>query len=394
MNTLNGARVLTAKVYVPWNGAWVADVSVDLEPGQPMPSGRCVLTLLETVLQGTATTDATGREGQTVKVRVVGGAGWTKLVPEQHHTLPGGVMLSTVLLALAAETGEPVTVLADEVVGKHYTRRGGIASQALEGRSWWVDFAGMTNVGPRPPAAPPAGLEVLSFDPTTQTVTAGVDAISQPGFPVVTVQESAPLTVRAIEYDIDASTARATLQIATQAPRVDRLQDALRRLVGDEGAFRAAYEYRVVASSDGLTELARDPDPRAVNPLPSMVKIASMPGAPGLDAKLTPGTKALVSFADGDRTKPYVTHYQGADQDGYLPLSLSLDATLLLELGKTASGGVEVGGSGAEPVALAAPIGDWAKLVETAINTLAPGTFSPLNSLAAGKHVAKKLRTT
>lgn len=381
MNTLNGARVLTAKVYVPWNGAWVADVSLDLEPGQPVPSGIGVLTLLETPLVGKVTSDATGREGQTVKVRVTGAAGWTKLVSEQHHQNPAGVTLSAVFLALSAETQEPVTVLADEILGAHYTRRSGIASQHLEGREWWVDFTGVTHVGPRHPSAPPAGLEVLSFDPTTQTVLAGVDAISPPGFPIVTVQESAPLTVRAVEYDIGESTARATLQVGA-APAFDRLADGLRRLVGDRGAFRASYEYRVVSSSAGLVELAREPAPQDPARLPSMVKIPMMPGVPGVDATLAPGTRVLVSFTDGNPSRPQVTSFQGASESGYKPLSLLLDALA----------GVDVGEPGAQPVALAGPVAEWAALVEGAINSLAPGTFTPANSLAAGTHASTKLR--
>jgi hypothetical protein len=328
--TLNGIRVLTLSLYVPQEGAWVADVSLDLETGQTSPTGPCALVALGTTLVGRATLDASGRQGETVKVRVVGGAGWSKLVPSQQHTSPAGVPLSSVLLSLAALTGERVVVLVDEKLGAHYVRPAGLASEALAGRPHWVSFDGTTFVGPRLPAPPPPTLEVLEYDPTAQVVTAAADALVEPGFSVLAPGGGTePLTVRSILYEITEQSARASLFVAPSP--VERLRAAMRRLVLEpQRKFLAQYRYRVVSSALGFVQLLRT---EKSADLPAMVKITMMPGIPGLLAELRPGSDVLVAFEDGNQARPQVVAFQGPDRSGYVPLRIALDADLGLDLG-------------------------------------------------------------
>jgi hypothetical protein len=60
--------------------------------------------------------------------------------------------------------------------------------------------------------------------------------------------------------------------------------------------------------------------------LPDILPVSISPGMSGLKAKLTPGTIVLVQFVDGDPTQPVITHFAGADQQGFEPVELYLCA--------------------------------------------------------------------
>jgi hypothetical protein len=103
--------------------------------------------------------------------------------------------------------------------------------------------------------------------------------------------------------------------------------------------FHGLYRYRVVQMAVGRVDL------QAVNKAPGLPNVLPVPihaGMAGLSAELTPGSIVLVEFEEGDPGKPRVTHFSAKNEPGFLPVSVSLDATGAVRIGETASA-VELG---------------------------------------------------
>ena len=62
---LNGLRAASVRLYMPWQGAWTADVDVDLSAVPVVPSGLVVLKIGDAVLSGAIDPDASGKFGVT-----------------------------------------------------------------------------------------------------------------------------------------------------------------------------------------------------------------------------------------------------------------------------------------------------------------------------------------
>lgn len=343
---LSGRRVTTATLWTPWRGAWVADLAIDLDADQPEPAGAMAFTAPVGRFAGYGIANGSGRVGTERSVRLVGGTrgGWSSLVPARHHHNDGGVRLSHVLSTLAAEVGERVTVLTDEVLGVDYVRPAGLAGQALDGRSWWVDAEGATQVGERPVSAAPAGIEVLDFDPLGQVVRLEFDAIlPAPGMRVTSSLLPSPVVLRdcTVTWTADGQTiASCTVQ---QVGKLD-LRGSMQALVGDRRApFSRCYRYRVIGTT------AKRHDLQAVRKapgLPDVVSLSAWPGVPGVDAVPTPGSEVLVEFIDGDPAQPCIRAFEGPEGDSYAARSVAIDATEEIRLG----------GPSAQLVALAAAV--------------------------------------
>ena len=343
---LSGRRVTTAALWIPWRGAWVADLAVDLDADQPEPTGAMVFTAPATRVAGYGVINGSGRVGTQRNVRLVGGArgGWSSLVSSRHHHNDGGVRLSHVLSTLAAEVGERVAVLTDEVLGVDYVRPAGLAGQALDGRSWWVDAEGVAQVGERTVSAAPAGIEVLDFDPVGQVVKLEFDKILPgPGMRVTSSLLPGPVVLRdcTVTWAADGQTiASCTVQ---QVGKLD-LRSAMQALVGDRRApFSRCYRYRVIGTT------AKRHDLQAVRKapgLPDVVSLSAWPGVPGVDAVPTPGAEVLVEFIDGDPAQPCIRAFEGPEGDSYAARSVAIDATEEIRLG----------GSSAQLVALASAV--------------------------------------
>lgn len=83
--------------------------------------------------------------------------------------------------------------------------------------------------------------------------------------------------------------------------------------------------------------------------LPNVLPVSMSPGMAGVWAKLTPGVLVIVQFVDGDPSMPLITHFEGPDGAGFLPVEATIDAVSVVAIGPTAST-VELG-SGADVVA-------------------------------------------
>lgn len=159
---LSGLAVQKCRITIPWYGAWIADVVLGQSNAIPTTPTLSIGTF---ALVGTVVRSSSFSGSRSA--RIVGGAGgWRKAVPGQAYNSPIGVLLSTVLKDAAIAVGETVNVIADRSIGLLFARAAGPASDvlhALSGGSWWVDVAGVTQVGARSGRAITSAFQVLTF---------------------------------------------------------------------------------------------------------------------------------------------------------------------------------------------------------------------------------------
>lgn len=145
---LNGKRIQVAHVTIPWYGTWCADVTLAVPDVIPLVS---TLTLGDLTLTGSVFRMASF--SGTRATRIVGGAGgWRRVIPSQGYSNPKGIPLSLLLSDAAALVGETVRVQSDYIVGTNYARETAPASRLLRqlaGQQWWIDNAGVTQIGNR-----------------------------------------------------------------------------------------------------------------------------------------------------------------------------------------------------------------------------------------------------
>lgn len=329
--TVNGNRITSAKLIVANTGPWFAELDLETDPAL---SGAVTITLGELVLKGTVIPQQDGTFGLQRKCRVVAGAGaWGRTVTAKAYHNDAGIKAQLVAADAAREVGEtlgsyiPVT----ERVGADYVRgHGQLAASVLEqvsGRTaWWVDYAGVTHVGPRP-ATPLAAsaYEVLAFDPRSRIATLATDDPSSIKVgSVISERLDAPQTVRDLELTLSGGKFRVTAWCGgseAEAGRLGELFRSIARRVTDAPLI-GKFRYRVVSmATDGRVNLQAV---RKGADLPNVQPIAQWPGVSGTHAELTPGAEVLVEFIEGDRTMPVITGYAGKGGAGFVPVQLYL----------------------------------------------------------------------
>lgn len=386
--TAFGFPVLTFRLLVPYSGPWMLDAVLDADVA-PTSGAPAVVAGESAQLVGTvdADPDRTFKFGERVRLGVLaGGGGWHKPVRPQHYHSDAALPLATVVTSTAAEVKEKVVVSAPETLGKDFFRVAGPASQVLRGRSWWVDFLGVTQVGPRLPKPAPTSLEILSWDEVTGTCECALDELLEPGT-VLVDERFGTRIVRDVELVLSESSIRATCWLVSSAPEgegnlelVQALGAIATRAIGPQ--WLRQYEYTVV-SMQGDRVAVTPADPKKA---PQASPLSVWCGAPGMKSKLAPGTKVLVGFANGDPLSPFIGHFEPAEGEGWMPLELTLDALKKVEIGPSALAVELAGGSAA--VALAPALITWAGQVvaQCAANT-PPITIPPLGANVAAVKV-------
>lgn len=373
--TINGLAVSRLLVNVPNKGCWYAECDVPV--ATPL-TGRVVIKLGTLELVGTVAREQSGTFGQANYVRIIaGGASWgSELVARSYHN-DAGVRASLIADDAAREAGEILGgfVPADERVGRDYVRNAGPASRTLEGAAgpgvaWWVDYAGVTHVGPRAAVSvPPTAYHVIAYNPRERTALLGLD---DPGaLPIgatLTEHIDVPGVVRELQLWAEGREVRALAWLGGDEGSHGRAAGLLRTIIdrATDAKLHGCYRYRVVrmaAGGDGRVELQAV---RRGQGLPDIAPVSQWPGMPGLYAELQPGAEVLVQFIDGDRAAPIVTHYAGKDGAGFAPVALT------------------IGGPTGEP---AARSGDAVEvLLPPAVftGTIGPGTGFPAAIAATG----------
>lgn len=325
---LNGLHAVSVRLLQPWQGAWIADVDFDLAQVPVVPVGPCTLTIGTTVLQGTIDPEASGAFGDKAKARVIGGAGgWHKTVFPLHFHNDAGLFTTNVITATAAEVLERVTVLIPKRLGTDFLRLGGPASRVLAGLDWYVDFTGVTIVGPRPPIPMSTEISILSWDPKDQRAELASDSIISPGTILVDPRFGTE-TIRDIEQTFSEGKARATAWCSGTGSKGSKISTLFKALVNEHGSLATLrpYRYRIVLQgADGRLTL------QAIAPtvgIPDCIDLPIWPGLPGVTMKVVPGGECMVQFLDGDLSQPVVTSFKGEVLElkvgtGFSPVALA-----------------------------------------------------------------------
>lgn len=109
---------------------------------------------------------------------------------------------------------------------------------------------------------------------------------------------------------------------------------ALVRELTAHTAYHAPVRYRVVqVGPDGRLSLQIV---RKASGFPDVLPVQLQAGMPGGKGKPALGSIVLVQFIEGDPTMPIVTHFARPDDAAFVPTEAALDASALLELGKSA----------------------------------------------------------
>lgn len=331
--TCNGKPVDSVVVWVANMGAWQADV--DMAADDAPSSGQVTITIGTLSLVGTIATEYSGTHvGRAMLKILAGGGGWRREVPVRAYHNDAGVRAALVAEDAARESGETLGafVPSAERMGKDFVRDRGRASTALEAAAgsapWWVDFGGVTHVGPRPETPLPDGsYTVTSFDARARTVTLGTAdpaAIVIGG--VVTQHLDSPGAIREMTITADAEGLRIKAWLGV-SDTMGRLASIFRELArrATEDRLTGLYRYRVVrVAVDKRLDLQVV---RKQAGLPDLTTCSSMPGVPGAYPEPQPGCEVLVAFIDGDKSQPIVVAYSGSDRPGFVPSMLTLGGT-------------------------------------------------------------------
>jgi len=198
-----GARIVSGSVLIPLYGAMTADVH--FADVTAVPSVASTLTVGDLIMAGTAVRTA-GFAGAR-SARLVGGAGgWRRDVLARAYDV--GVTVSMVLGDAATEVGELVAVTTDRSLGQ-WVREPGPASRVLAmlaGSSWWINAAGVTQVGtPRSALPITSPFVVMSRDGASGLVQIATDTFADwmPGRTFVAPTISTPLTVKMVRHHFD-----------------------------------------------------------------------------------------------------------------------------------------------------------------------------------------------
>jgi len=373
--TLNGLRAVSVRLLTSWRGVWIADVDVDPDVVATVPtSGPAVLVIGDpaagavATLLGTVDPRGSGVFVASGKVRVVGGGGgWDKPALPQDFSKDAGVTTADVLVATGLAVGEKVVVQAPIPLGLHFWRGGTQASNVLDALDWWVDFAGITNVGTRLPSPPDPSLEILGFDPARQLLEVACDAPIVPGTLIADPVRlpGGPLTVRDVEQTFTTQGSRASCWCSSSpvSPLQSALVGAIRRFAGV--THLRTYRYRIgLQGPDGRVQLQLV-NPKADAMVPTTLPLEVWAGQAGLSAKYKLGSECLVAFMSGDPAKPFAGHF-----DASIPLQLTADATVEVDLGPSAPLVLIAGGS------FPLVVGPWATGLASALATFATAAAS------------------
>lgn len=315
---LDGHAVTRGLVQVPAWGAWWADL--DLADAEEL-TGAVTLTIGGATMQGTIVHG--GAVDGRAAYRVVGGAGgWGRELPRRAYANDAGVKASLVLVDAARAAGETVAGLPTTRLGSHFARAEGPASAVLNllaPRAWYVDADGVTRLGARPTAAYSGDGTRTRVDPAGRVIEVATEEIGEL-VPGVTVDGSAPATD--VEYQIDPQ--RLTVRVYTGAPahanRRARALGAILDALDPWRRYRGTFEFRVVTQSGDRLNLQ---PVRAASGLPDLARVP-MRLPPGVRADYTPGALVLVTFVDGDPSRPCVISGDAPDAPGWMPVALEL----------------------------------------------------------------------
>ena len=303
--TLNGQIVTACRVSMPAWGLWWAEVECG---SSDVLKGAVSLVLDDLTLAGTI---VTGGPYQTRnRYRIVGGAGgWGKSIPAKSYANDLGVKLATVLTDAAQACGEKMgTIPAVAAVGPCFPRANEPAARVLDAtvpRGWYVDEAGVTQVGRRP--------AIVFTGQATRLVNddeqARIDLAPGSGVLSMLVPGAIVDGVEAVDVEHMLSGADGSVRTTIWGMGIadsSRFDAAWARRIGKYTApmrFFAPWEYRVVLQHADRLDLQIV---RVSTGMPDLRSVPLRSGLLGENVDVTLGALCIVAFINGDRTRPIV----------------------------------------------------------------------------------------
>jgi hypothetical protein len=397
--SVGGHAVTSLRACVPSAGAWFVDADL---PEHVALSGSVEVKIGALSMRGVVAPEFSGAFAQASKVRVVAGAGgWARAVGPLHYHADNGVKARTIADDAARGVGETIGTFAptSALVGIDFVRAAGPASRVLEQLlgevPWWVDCAGVTHAGPRPPTEVTGPYEVLQVDPRARTVSLALEDPTAIGIgSTLRARLDAPLVVRELELVVSAGALRATAWCGGEQSSAGRIARSLRAIVREEIARElgivGAHEYRLVQMSTDRVELQAV---RKRDGLPDTLPISMWPGVAGAWADLSPGTHVLVEFTAGDPTQPRVVAFAPLGADAWRPARLMFDVTAHIALGCGVDDGAPVGRIG-DPVTVGylSATGGGTAPIALVLSPTATGTPGEVHLTAAISGGSSKVR--
>jgi hypothetical protein len=348
---LGSTRIVKARILFTWKGVWSGDLDLDPDgdvTAASVPTGQQTLTYasqggVTQTFVGTVDPLAEGRFSSSVKLRfLAGGGGWATRVDKQDFSGPSGVSSLSVENATAALVGETVNDPQPISLGLHWVRIAGPASKVFTcpDRDWYVDAAGVTQVGTWPVATPDPSVEILEWDPIQQRATLSADAFVPPGTVLQDARFDGPITIRDAEHVWSPEGVRIHAWCSTAA--VTRLVSALTNMVRELGGLSSLKSYDYVISQQAGQSLTLQAAPYAdgtASEAPDLDEVVVSPGMAGLSGQYLLGQHCRVVFLSARFSNPIVVSF-----DAQLPNSVTLDSTGTTHIGP--SGAVELAGGG------------------------------------------------
>lgn len=400
---VNGIEASSLTINIPWSGAWICEVTI---VGDILPTGKVAITSDDGAVSLIGTVDDTlsGAFSERRHVRIVaGGNGWSKIpsLPQHFHS-DAGLPLQSVASVTATAVGEVVQVITPTTLGPDYVRISNAddptcnASQVFTGAGvdWWVGFDGITLAGIRPPVPQDPDLEIQDWDATNQVVTINAARMVQPGTVLIDQRwNGTPKIVQSCSLEMKSAAVVGTLRVSNDRPATGSHSESLDlikkiSMAATEDVYSHHYNYVVSGMVGDRVSVVPD----IINGLtmPSISPISVWAGMSGMKANLTPGTKVLMGFIGGDKTKPYIAAFEPPENNSWRPAELDLDALLQLAIG-TQCPSISLGGdatAGALPIALAPPIVTALTALSTALkgagNTASLTGITPVTGATLG----------
>ncbi len=313
--TLNGTRVVSGVITIPFYGAWVADVVLS-DAGHI--STDVTLVVGDLALVGTILRQASFAASRSA--RIVGGSGgWRKELPSRGYSHFSGVKLSTVVGDAANECGERIVLASDLSLGTHYARDEGTAQRVLElevGGRWWIDPDGTTQTKDRDSAPIVTPFTVVSWSGGKGQFEIASESIASwlPGRTFTSPTVEGTQTISSVTVEVD-NEGKARLHILSTNGSKERLRESIRAIIKQEVStlsFAGVWEYSIAANPAALglvsTIDATPTDPR-MPPLTN-VPLVGM----GVVAAPATGTMCRIRFVNSDPARPECISLEGTTE--------------------------------------------------------------------------------
>ncbi len=303
--TLNGIRVISGSITIPYYGAWVADVV--LADSTTIPTSVS-LVVGDLTLIGTVVRQASFAASRSARI-VGGAAGWRKELPSRGYSHIAGVKLSTVVGDAANECGERIVLASDLALGTHYARDAGTAQRVLEielNGTWWIDPLGVTQTKDRDSSPVVSPFTVLSWSGGKGQFEIASESIAtwQPGRTFTSVVVEGTQQVSSITIDVD-NEGKARLHILSTNGTKERLRESIRSIIKQEIStlsYAGVWEYTIAVDpiAPGLVS--------TIDATPTDSRMPPLTGVPlvgmGLASPPITGTTCRIRFVNSDPARP------------------------------------------------------------------------------------------